>query len=159
MRPSTKVVAGAMLATLLAAAGVSLAATGPAKAYNACFKANQPDAGWVRLITEPGLSATCPHGYTPFTFNAQGQPGAPGEVGPAGPTGPAGSDGARGSTGPKGDTGPQGDVGPSGPKGDQGDPGPSNSPSPSQFRNYTIVRDPVRVTPVCSCAPRPRTHL
>jgi hypothetical protein len=123
---STKVLAGVILATAIGAAGVSLAAGSSSKAYTGCYKADQPNAGWVKLIDEAGLPAKCPNGFTAFAFNEQGQPGTPGATGPAGPAGA------------KGDAGDPGDVGPAGPKGDKGDRGATTGPEPSQFRNFTV---------------------
>jgi hypothetical protein len=134
MRSRTKIIAGVLVATTLGA-GVSLAAGGSSAVYTACYKTNQPNAGWVKLINQPGLPTSCSHDSAAFTFNQQGQPGA---TGPAGPTGPTGPEGQKGETGAKGDKGDAGATGPQGLKGDKGDPGVSSTPEPSQFRNYTV---------------------
>jgi Collagen triple helix repeat (20 copies) len=157
---STKVIGGVVLATAIGAVGVSLAAGGSSdKVYAGCFKTSQPNAGWVKLIGEAGLPATCPNGFTAFTFNQQGQPGIPGATGPTGPagatgaagskgdpgdagpaglTGPSGAKGDVGETGPTGPKGDQGETGATGPKGDKGDRGATTGPEPSQFRNFAI---------------------
>jgi hypothetical protein len=62
MRPSTKIVAGVLLASILGAAGVSLAAGGSAEVYSGCYKATQPNEWWVKLIGENGLPSSCPMG-------------------------------------------------------------------------------------------------
>jgi hypothetical protein len=152
-----KVIAGALLATVVGAVGVSLASGGSgAKPYTACYKADHPNAGWVKLINEPGLPTSCPWGYTAFQFNQQAATGTTGPAGPAGPagpsgakgdtgatgatgaTGPAGAKGDTGDTGPAGPVGPKGDPGEKGEKGDKGERGASNSPDPEQFRNYSV---------------------
>ena len=104
---------GALVACLLAAAGLAYAAVEQDPTINAC---RTKTLGYVRVVSG---TAKCRKNELPLAWNVQGPKGDPG---PAGPPGAAGAPGPAGPRGPEGPAGPPGAAGPPGPKGDPGPP-------------------------------------
>jgi hypothetical protein len=129
----TRVIAGVAIGATVV--GVAVAASGPGKTYNGCYK---PGTGEVVMSGVPGVPKGCPAGFKHFSFNEKGQRGVRGLRGPKGERGPQGPPGVvtneagvqivGGPQGPRGERGPEGDRGERGLQGLQGIPGKDGAP-------------------------------
>lgn len=105
----------------------------PEPTIQACMKRSN------RSLKLAKADGSCPRGFKPVEWAAQGpegEAGEPGTQGPAGPVGPQGQAGPQGETGPEG---PKGDAGPAGPAGAPGSPGaPGADGGPDEFVEWTF---------------------
>ena len=89
MKAANELLLVAALVLASTAAVAAYADTAP-HTYQACYRTGGNKAGTVKLIGEPGTPSGCASGSTPFSFDAQGQPGPQGDPGPQGAPGSAG---------------------------------------------------------------------